>query len=57
MKVYSMDFRERVLADCDEGLKTRSVCTPAQRADAVIPDCEGGAERCRCGWLVEWRRA
>jgi hypothetical protein len=20
------------------------------------PNCEGGAERCRCGWLVEWRR-
>jgi hypothetical protein len=47
MKVYSMDFRERVLADCDEGLKTRSVCTPAQRADAVIPDCEGGANEVR----------
>lgn len=27
MKVYSMDLRERVLADCDEGLKNRAVAT------------------------------
>jgi|SanBayMetagenome_1026888.scaffolds.fasta_scaffold17879_2 hypothetical protein len=47
MKAYSMDFRERVLADCDEGLKARSVCAPGQRADAVIPDSEGGANEVR----------
>jgi hypothetical protein len=28
-----------------------------QRMPLPDPDCEGGAERCRCGWLVEWRRA
>ena len=34
---------------------------PRQRAEFEAmelpdPDCEGSAERCRCGWLIEWGR-
>jgi hypothetical protein len=36
MKAYSMDLRERVLADCDEGLKTWAVATKCRVSESWV---------------------
>jgi len=36
MKAYSMDLRERVLADCDAGMQTRSVATKYRVSESWI---------------------
>lgn len=36
MKAYSMDLRERLLTDCDEGLKTRAVATKYRVSESWV---------------------
>ena len=36
MKAYSMDLRDRVLADCDEGLTTRAVATKYRVSESWV---------------------
>jgi transposase len=36
MKAYSMDLRERVLADCDSGLRTRAVAAKYRVSEAWV---------------------
>ncbi len=36
MRAYSMDLRERVLADCDDGGKTRAVATKCRVSESWV---------------------
>jgi len=36
MRPYSMDLRQRVLADCDDGMKTRAVATKYRVSESWV---------------------